>query len=227
MKKLSIVLVSILLFLCLPTIAGAKTDAELIREKLKLDEPNYKNPVIWEDPSSITVFISKHYKISPKYRPENLVTVDRKYAQNGVRLREDCYEYLLKMANDMDAEGLTLYIKSGFRTNKKRGGPNSLWYAWPGHSEHQTGLAFDLRKKGKTYSTLVAYKYEQTKEFAWLCDNAYKYGFIQSYPKDKSNITGFNFEPWHWRFIGIDIATDMRNKGFKTYHEYWALNIAK
>ena len=225
MKKLSMFLLAVLLLLCASAVAAAQTEEELIRERLMLDKPNYESPVLWEDPSSTSVFISKHYKISTKYKPENLVEIDRKYSANGVRLREDCYESMLLMAKDMEAEGLVLYIKSGFRTNSKRGGPNSLWFAWPGHTEHQTGLAFDLRKKGKTYPTLGGYKYEQTKEFAWLCDNAYRYGFILSYPKDKSDITGFGFEPWHWRFVGIDIATDMREKGFATYHEYWALHL--
>lgn len=194
----------------------------LISVNLKLDEGNYKNILTTTRPGALDVLVSKHYALPRKYKPENLVSVDRKYAQGGVTLREDCYRAFLSMAQDMEKEGLALYIKSGYRTNRKRGDANSGWYAWPGHSEHQTGLAFDLRKKNVTYETMWEYKYHKTDEYAWLCENACQYGFILSYPEGSTSITGFNYEPWHWRYIGVEIATDMRDKGFKTYHEYWA-----
>ncbi|MEA4970622.1 MAG: M15 family metallopeptidase [Candidatus Pelethousia sp.] len=194
----------------------------VVAVNLKLDEGNYENVLTATKPDSLEIFVSKHYALPRKYKPENLVSVGRKYAQGGVTLREDCYSAFLSLAQDMEKEGLTLYIKSGYRTNTKRGGANSGWYAWPGHSEHQTGLAFDLRKKNVTYETMWEYKYHKTDEYAWLCENAYKYGFILSYPEGASNITGFNYEPWHWRYIGVEIATDMKEKGFTTYHTYWA-----
>lgn len=194
----------------------------LVAVNLGLDQPNYENVFISKDAQSITVLVNKHYGLPKKFRPDHLVTVDSKYAQPGVMLREDCYAAFLSMAEDMDKEGMTLYIKSGYRINSKRGGANSLWYAWPGHSEHQTGLAFDLRKKGVSYKTLSEYKFEKTKEYAWLCKNAHLYGFVLSFPDDKSDITGFGFEPWHWRYVGADTATDMKNRGFDTFQEYWA-----
>lgn len=194
----------------------------VVAVNLKLDEANYSNIVTIENPESTTVFISKHYGLPRSYKPQNLVSVDRAYAQSGVRLRSDCYKAYLSMAQDMEKEGLTLYIKSGYRTNRKRGGPNDLWYVWPGHSEHQTGLAFDLRKKNVTYSSLGEYKYHKTEEYAWLCEHAYRYGFILSYPYDKTDITGIGYEPWHWRYVGVNVATDMKEKGFDTFHEYWA-----
>lgn len=189
---------------------------------LKLDEPNYEGYFVSQNPAGLTVLLSKHYAIPKDYKPQNLVSVDRAYAQSGVRLREDCYAAFLLMVKDMEKEGLTLYIKSGYRNNRKRGGANNLWYAWPGHSEHQTGLAFDLRKKNVYHEYLSDYRFERTAEYAWLCANAYKYGFILSYPYGKSDVTGFGFEPWHWRYIGTQVAADMQEKGFTTYHEYWA-----
>ncbi|MDL2235647.1 M15 family metallopeptidase [Christensenellaceae bacterium OttesenSCG-928-L17] len=197
----------------------------IVRVNLKLDEGNYTNIQHMENPSSLSVFVSKHYALKKDYKPENLVSVSSKYAQSGVKLRNDCYEAFLKMAQAGEKEGLTFYIKSGYRTNRKRGGANSLWYAWPGHSEHQTGLAFDLRKKGVTYKTLGEYKYHKTSEYKWLCENAYEYGFILSYPDGYSGITGFGFEPWHWRYVGVETATEMKKLGIKTYHEYWAKYI--
>ncbi len=197
----------------------------LVGVNLGLDQENYKNVVISEAPQSVTVFVSKHYGLPKGYKPENLVSVDKKYAQSGVRLREDCNTAMVSMAQAMEKEGLVLYIKSGYRTNRKRGGPDSLWYAWPNHTEHQTGLAFDLRKKNVTQKTLGGYHYEKTNEYAWLCEHAHEFGFVLSYPKEKTALTGFGFEPWHWRYVGVNVAADMRAKGFSTYQEYWATHL--
>lgn len=87
--------------------------------------------------------------------------------------------------------------------------------ARPGHSEHQTGLAFDIGKIDNNYGNTSAGK--------WLAQHAHEYGFIIRYPKGKEKITGYIYEPWHVRYLGIDIATDIYNKGL-TLEEY--LNIA-
>ncbi len=199
----------------------------LIAVNLGLDQPNYKDVHVLENTQSITALVNKHYALPKQFRPTQLVAVDRKYAQSGVKLREDCYAAFLLMARDMEKEKLTLYIKSGYRTNRKRGDENSRWYAWPGHSEHQTGLAFDLRKKNVSHEKLSAYDFEKTKEYDWLCNNAYRYGFILSFPENKTDITNFGFEPWHWRYVGVDTATDMKEKEFRTFQEYWATYLIR
>ncbi|MBR5291382.1 MAG: M15 family metallopeptidase [Clostridia bacterium] len=248
MKKfLSLILAGIMALCCTPALAGytitpyvnvleenALRYAEYARDNpdlpykdvvvavnLKLDEENYQNIIISRHPESLTVLLSKHYAIDKDYRPDNLVTIDSKYG-SGIQLRADCYDAFLEMAAAMEAEGLVPYIHSGYRINTKRGGPDSLWYAWPGHSEHQTGLAFDLKRKGHNYDTLGEHKYQRTDEYAWLCENAWRYGFVHSFPKDKSSVTGFGFEPWHWRYTGKDISTAMKANGYDTYYEYWA-----
>ncbi|MCL2672572.1 MAG: M15 family metallopeptidase [Clostridiales bacterium] len=194
----------------------------LLHVNLRLDYPNYQGILYAQRPDSFAVFVNKHYKLPKSYKPEDLVTVAGKYSSKTVQLRAVCYEAFLCMAEDARAQGLDLYISSGYRVNKKSGGADSLWFAWPGHSEHQTGLAFDLRTRGPTKAHLGDYKYQNTREYSWLCENAHLYGFINSYPTDSSGLTGFGFEPWHWRYVGVTIATDMKNKGFATYHEYWA-----
>ncbi len=194
----------------------------LAEVNLGLDQPNYENVCLLKDPKSVTVLVNKHYSLPKKYRPEKLIAVDSQYAQPGVMLREDCYAAFLSMVEAMKKEGMFLYIKSGYRVNRKRGGADSLWYAWPGHSEHQTGLAFDLRKKGVSHKTLSEYNFEKTEEYAWLCEKACHYGFVLSFPDNKSDMTGFGFEPWHWRYVGPDIAMDMKNYEFDTFQEYWA-----
>ena len=69
-------------------------------------------------------------------------------------------------------------------------------------------------------------KFENSKEFAWLTENAYKYGFILRYPKDYVNIHGFIYEPWHWRYVGVEIATAMYNDGIVMFEEYYGWYIA-
>ena len=73
--------------------------------------------------------------------------------------------------------------------------------AKPGHSEHQTGLAVDVEGSNNDYD-----KFESSIEFNWMINNSYKYGFILRYPKGKENITGFKYEPWHYRYVGIELA---------------------
>lgn len=83
--------------------------------------------------------------------------------------------------------------------------------ARPGHSEHQTGLAFDVGKLSNSYG--------ETKEGKWLKENCYKYGFILRYLKDKEHITGYAYEPWHIRYVGVDVATEIMQKNL-TLEEY-------
>ena len=87
--------------------------------------------------------------------------------------------------------------------------------ARPGFSEHHTGLAIDIDNTKLDYN-----KFYLTKEYIWMNNNAHKYGFILRYPKDKENITGYNYEPWHYRYIGKDIANYIKNNNF-TYEEYY------
>jgi len=114
-------------------------------------------------------------------------------------------------------EGLNIYISSGFRTYDYQFNTYNRYvkiygqsYAdtfssRPGHSEHQTGLAFDLN----TIDDPFAY----TKEGKWVENNCYKYGFIIRYPKGKEEKTGYQYEPWHIRYLGIDMATKVYNSG--------------
>lgn len=115
------------------------------------------------------------------------------------------------------ADGLNLFICSGFRsytTQKnlynryvKRDGVAAAdrYSARPGHSEHQTGLAFDINKADSSFVG--------TPEAKWLAENSYKYGFIIRYPEGKESITGYKYEPWHVRYLGVETATAVYNSG--------------
>lgn len=122
-----------------------------------------------------------------------------------------------KMQTRAKSEGLNIYISSGFRSYSyqtkvynryvKSHGQKvaDTFSARPGHSEHQTGLALDLNS--------ITDSFANTKEGIWVKNNCYKYGFIVRYPKGKESITGYQYEPWHIRYVGIDMATKIHNSG--------------
>ena len=93
--------------------------------------------------------------------------------------------------------------------------------AKPGHSEHQTGLAFDFGGPNQTH--WLEDSFAQTAEGKWLYANAHKYGFILRYPKGKESITGYMYEPWHYRYVGLEQATKIKNSG-KTMEEYFKVS---
>lgn len=127
------------------------------------------------------------------------------------------------------SQGVTLSILSAYRSYSyqstlynnyvKRDGKAAAdrYSARPGHSEHQTGLAFDFG--GTTTKHNFESSYADTKEGKWLAANAQKYGFILRYPKGKEHITGYMFEPWHFRYVGSGEAPKIKSTG-KTLEEY-------
>lgn len=132
-------------------------------------------------------------------------------------LLKDFTDNFNKMKEAASKEGINLYVVSGFRSydiqnqlyNRyvARDGKEEAdtYSARPGHSEHQTGLAADINS--------VSEEFENTPEGKWLANNCYKYGFIIRYPKGKESITGYIYESWHIRYVGVDIATSLYNNG--------------
>lgn len=124
---------------------------------------------------------------------------------------------LQRMFDAAKKDGLKLFVKSGFRSyeTQKRIYNNYVsrdgvaeadrYSARPGHSEHQTGLGFDINK--------IDSSFEGTPEAIWLAANCHKYGFIIRYPAGKESITGYMYEPWHIRYLGVEIATNVYNSG--------------
>ena len=139
-------------------------------------------------------------------------------------------DYLNKMieaCNDEIGKNLTAF--SGYRTYeyqknlfnryvKKDGYDNAVMYsAKPRHSEHETGLAFDIG--GLDQTNWLKEKFEDTEEGIWLRENAHRFGFVLRYPKGKADITGYMYEPWHFRYIGIEHATNVYERDI-TLEEY-------
>lgn len=195
-----------------------------------------------DEADSIWVVVNKQRQISPlKYKPENLVfpTFPKPKIQNpfGLQLREEAALATVEMASAMSQEGIgTLILNSGFRTYKNQQGLYNRTRdtrglavaeklsARPGHSEHQLGLAADFSVKGQGCVIMVCFG--NTEAGRWLAANAHTHGFILRYPKGYKPITGFQYEPWHFRYVGIELATEMKTKGIKTLEEFWELESA-
>lgn len=185
---------------------------------------------------SYQIVVNKVTPLNPlTYRPTDLITVP-KYNPYGRILRRQVSSAVVAMGNAMKAAGKgTLIVQSGYRSyssqqsilkakTKAIGKTKALLLvAKPGYSEHQTGLACDFAAYG--VSTLTT-SFAKTKAGIWLAANAYQYGFVLRYPKGKTAITGYNFEPWHFRYVGIPVATEMHDQGIQTLEEFYGLPSA-
>lgn len=139
-----------------------------------------------------------------------------------------------KMAEDAAKEGYIITAFSTYRSYEyqqqlyekyvnRDGKENADRYsARPGYSEHQTGLAFDVGEVGKENLWLKE-EFGETEAGKWLAENAHKYGFILRYPKGKEHITGYMYESWHFRYLGVELATKVKESGL-TLEEYLGIN---
>ena len=184
------------------------------------------------DASKIDVLVNKYHKLDENYEPSDLTIIDSKYASGTQKLRKEAQIKFEEMASDMAKENLKIYAGSTYRSYtyqkglydryvKKDGFAAAETYsARSGYSEHQLGLAVDIVNGKWDYLS------ENDKEYDYLVKNSYKYGFILRYPRGSEYITGYMFEDWHFRYLGIELATKVFNSGL-TYDEYIAKGMLK
>jgi D-alanyl-D-alanine carboxypeptidase len=186
------------------------------------------------DPSSITVFVNKEYAIPKDYKPEELVTPNVVFNlvtyDERTLMRPEAAKALEELFAAAKEEDIILYGISAYRsyqrqytifTNNivKQGKEHTLKYsAVPGTSEHQTGLAIDVSSKSLGFK--LSSNFSSSPEGIWLAENAYKYGYIIRYPEDKADITGYAYEPWHIRYVGIGLANYLYTNDL-TLDEYY------
>ncbi|MCL2109683.1 MAG: M15 family metallopeptidase [Oscillospiraceae bacterium] len=162
------------------------------------------------------------------------------------RMDERAADYAVKMLEDARAEGYGLAVISAYRslewqqhifdyfldslidfgyTPEDARVQAELEIALPGTSEHNAGIALDIVSHDYyLHNTQLTQNFDQTPEFSWLVNNCHKYGFIMRYPEGKTHITGFIYEPWHYRFVGVKRAYEISQSGL-TLEEYFANNI--
>lgn len=199
----------------------------ILNVNCNLDYKFYTNTTPTDLSKNELILVNKYNYLDKNYIPENLVKIDSKYGVSQY-LNNTVYEKYIEMWNTAYNEGLSLYINSPYRSYSVQ---NTLYNnygardgyaladtysARPGFSEHQTGLAFDVTSKSTNFDTFA-----YSNEYEWLQDNAYKYGFILRYPKGKEYITGYQYESWHYRYVGTEVAKKIKDLGI-TFEEYYA-----
>lgn len=184
--------------------------------------------------NSIWAIVSKTHPIPDDYVPANLkipdvkTRIDKSDAERSVR--NDIESALINMFSAAETDSYYLMIGSGYRSAELQ----SVYFyglassvgeeaanqsiARPGQSEHQTGLAVDISTVSQ--QCYLSECFAATGDGIWLVENSYKYGFILRYPEGKESITGYSYEPWHFRYVGVDLATAIHDSGL-TFDEAW------
>lgn len=187
----------------------------------------YNEIKLIDNPDSYLVLVNKKYQLEKEYEPDDLEKINIKYANEDKYLRKGAKEAFEKLSSDALKNGYNIIAISAYRPYDYQEKLYNEYIstmgidyadkcsARAGHSEHQTGLAVDVEGENHNYN-----EFENSKEFEWMINNAHKYGFILRYPKGKTNITGFKYEPWHYRYVGNEVAQIIYNENI-TLEEYY------
>ncbi len=198
-----------------------------------IDKPYYTNTKKAENLNTNLILVNKYNYLTEDYIPENLEPIDIAYARSGMQLVREAKEAFETLSEDAKKEGMNIIAMSSYRsydyqvnlynnyvaTDGKEAA--DTYSARAGYSEHQTGLAVDVYNKVLPYTS-----FEETEEFNWMQENAYKYGFILRFPKDKVNITGYQYESWHYRYVGKEAAKYIHDHDL-TLEEYYVKKVEK
>lgn len=227
-----LILIDLISFIGVHTYLNKNDKKEVVKvvESEESKELNHKKTV----KDGVTYFdgimiANKTYALPKDYYPKNTYEPATKDTDKcELCIDKTAYNSFLKMQEDAKKEGLNIYIQSGYRsyayqdmvynTYVKSDGVEKAdtYSSRPGHSEHQTGLAFDLNSVNDSFA--------DTKEGKWVDKNAYKYGFIIRFPKGKDKYTGYKYESWHLRYVGNSLAKKLYNNGnWISLEEYFGI----
>jgi len=155
--------------------------------------------------------------------------------RNGQPMRAEAARALEKMHAAATADGAPFVIGSAYRSYAKQAGlfdsyvkrdgvaAAETYSARPGYSEHQTGLVADIDDNGGCYLETC---FGETAAGKWVRENGYRYGFIVRYERDQQATVGYIYEPWHLRYVGVKVATDMHDRGILNLEDYFGLPAA-
>ena len=190
------------------------------------------------DPSlNELMLVNKFYALDKDYTPDNLVNIPLTYAygnEGDCKIIDYAYEKFVDLWQAAKDAGYYLMVNSSYRDYAEQEETYNYLKstvgerkaderaARAGHSEHQTGLVVDMTSIHNAQDNT----FKESEEYAWLKEHAHEYGFIERYPEGKTYITGYNPESWHWRYVGIEAATQIHEEGI-TFDEYYAFYIAK
>jgi D-alanyl-D-alanine carboxypeptidase len=178
------------------------------------------------NPASIDVLVNKKHCLVPlSYYPSDLVVID------GATISSKAATSFDQMYKAAAAAGQPFAVSSSYRSYATQITTYNYWIsisgqtgadtysARPGYSEHQTGFAVDVKAGSCALSCFI-----NTTQYTWLQTHAADYGFIQRYPSGGQSITGYESEEWHYRYVGVAVAQDMKSRGITTLEQYWGLS---
>lgn len=189
------------------------------------------------NPESIAVIVNKARSLPDGYEPDDLVKPDVPFSFSGENerkyLRQEAAEALEHLFAQAEEDGINITAVSGYRTFQTQrslfnhyvridGEEKARQYsAYPGTSEHQTGLTMDISSPRINNIISTEAGFGDTEEGIWLAANVAEHGFIIRYPEGKEHITGYVYEPWHIRYVGVPLAQHLTERGI-TMEEYFA-----
>ena len=212
-----------------PTVEYKPKSTEIVREPAVfcgLADPNDAITLTEEEALSYLALVNRCYRVSSEFKIGDLTIVEVASVNTNWGphlLRESAARALEEMFHEATEEGLVLLARNGYRPHERQEMFHQIaidrWgleegrriSAVPGHSEHQLGLAMDLTTH--SIDEKLVEEFAQTPEGIWVNQNAHRFGFIISYPYGREEDTGFIYEPWHIRFVGVEAATEMYNAG--------------
>ena len=186
----------------------------------EIKEVDGKNVI--QNPTNILALVNKQYYLPDVYSPADLIRPNTAFSfgdeqvEKGL-LRKEAADALVEMFTEAHNSGIELFAVSGYRSYSRQkavfdaevkqfGKEKAIKeVALPGASEHQSGLAMDISSKSNNLDLTEGFS--DTNEGKWLAANAHRFGFILRYPKDKEGITNYEYEPWHFRYVGVKAAT--------------------
>lgn len=210
-----------------------KSNTEIIATINTHQEENaYEETKESDTTKNILININKYYKVNEDYEPSEITNINLQYAYANNKLAKVANDAYVAMWNAAKESDLKLIVNTSYRTYKSqetmyentkaasgtRAADNQV--ARPGHSDHQSGLSIDVFEINS--QTMATFK--DSPAYVWLKENAYKYGFIERYPEGKEYITGFTYEPWHWRYVGEEAAKKIQEENI-TFDEYYAYYV--
>ena len=198
---------------------------------LHADIEHYSETITVSNPNDLDVLVNKFYRLPADFTPELVNMRPNLIQRTGLQLRTEANDAFIRLTDAArEYNNYRIIAFSAFRSYQRqaeiynnfvrtRGQEEAdLVSARPGHSEHQTGLSLDVTRQIGRYDD-----FDETPEYRWLANNAHRFGFIIRYPKNTTYITGYIYEPWHIRYIGVEIATIIFNEGI-TLEEYFVIH---
>lgn len=198
---------------------------------MNLDQKKYEYTIKAKNLNTNKILVNKYYYLDENYVPNNLEEIDKEYSKGGIKLVKEAKEAFQELSKKARESNLNIIAMSAYRSYQyqvtlynnyvKQDGKEEAdaYSARPGYSEHQTGLATDVYNQKETYTN-----FEKTEEFKWMQENAYKFGFILRFPKGKEEETGYQYESWHYRYVGKEAAKYIKENNI-TFEEYYATKI--